>query len=52
MSSIFQDAFHKHLDTCQQCREHPFELCREGDVLIRAAGIEIQRNKFKEEKSA
>jgi hypothetical protein len=43
MTSVFTDAFHCHLDQCAQCREHPFELCEEGAILLRAAGIEAQR---------
>ena len=31
------DIFHAHLDVCQQCREHPFDLCKEGAVLLREA---------------
>lgn len=31
------DAFHAHLDACQQCREHPMDLCPEGARLIHAA---------------
>ena len=30
-------AFHKHLDTCTQCREHVHELCPLGAVLLRRA---------------
>ena len=22
--------FHDHLDVCEQCREHPFDMCAEG----------------------
>lgn len=32
-----RDAFNSHLDTCAQCREHPFGLCATGDRLIREA---------------
>lgn len=32
-----RDAFHRHLDQCQQCREHPFDLCDEGARLLHAA---------------
>lgn len=31
------DAFHTHLDVCKQCREHPFQLCPVGAVLLAAA---------------
>lgn len=30
-------AFHAHLDICEQCRERPFDLCRVGDALLRNA---------------
>lgn len=26
--------FHAHLDACAQCREHPFDLCREGAAIL------------------
>lgn len=28
------DAFHAHLDRCEQCRNHPFGLCPEGRKLL------------------
>lgn len=28
------EKFHKHLDVCRQCREHPFALCLEGSRLL------------------
>lgn len=28
------DSFHRHLDECQQCREHPFALCQAGERLL------------------
>lgn len=31
------DAFHDHLDICQQCREHPFQLCSVGTDILRSA---------------
>jgi hypothetical protein len=32
------DNFHAHLDVCEQCREHPFDLCRTGADLLMAFG--------------
>jgi hypothetical protein len=29
--------FHRHLDECQQCREHPFALCAAGAVILQIA---------------
>ncbi len=26
--------FHQHLDECEQCRNHPFSLCKEGQELL------------------
>ena len=26
--------FHDHLDECEQCREHPFNLCEEGARIL------------------
>ena len=31
------DIFHAHLDACAQCREHPFDLCKEGAGLLKLA---------------
>ncbi len=31
-------AFHAHLDVCEQCREHPFDMCAVGNRLLREAG--------------
>lgn len=28
------DLSHKHLDGCEQCREHPFALCTVGAWLL------------------
>ncbi len=30
--------FHTHLDACQRCRDHPFDLCAVGDRLLQEAG--------------
>lgn len=38
MSSRTRDAFHAHLDECQQCANHPFALCAEGAKLLELAG--------------
>lgn len=32
------EKFHAHLDLCEQCREHPFDLCEAGGRLLVAAG--------------
>lgn len=32
------DVFHAHLDVCQRCREHPFNLCPVGAPLLMQAG--------------
>ena len=37
MSASFRDVFSDHLDVCQQCEQHPFALCAEGERLIRQA---------------
>jgi len=31
--------FHRHLDLCTQCREHPFGLCKEGEVFARMFSV-------------
>jgi hypothetical protein len=31
------DAFHKHLDQCQQCENNPFDLCLVGAGLLAKA---------------
>jgi hypothetical protein len=30
--------FHDHLEVCEQCREHPFDLCPRGHILLMAVG--------------
>lgn len=36
------DEFHEHLDRCDQCRNHPFDLCKEGESLLKkAAGQDV-----------
>jgi hypothetical protein len=30
-------AFHRHLDTCAQCRNNPFKLCPVGHALLTVA---------------
>lgn len=40
--NTFSEAFRCHLDSCAQCRERPFDLCRDGEILLRAVGIEAQ----------
>jgi hypothetical protein len=32
--------FHTHLDECEQCRNHPFELCSIGASLLHDAAIQ------------
>lgn len=31
------DNFHKHLDGCKQCADHPFALCMTGAMLLEQA---------------
>lgn len=26
--------YHKHLDKCPQCRNHPFNLCSKGERIL------------------
>ncbi len=40
------DPFHKHLDTCAQCREQPFNLCTDG-----VAAMDESMKKLEEELS-
>lgn len=28
------DLFHRHLDSCEQCEKHPFDLCEVGLPLL------------------
>jgi hypothetical protein len=32
-----RDAYHRHLDACAQCRNHPFNQCAVGARLLREA---------------
>jgi hypothetical protein len=38
-TEVLSNAFHKHLDDCERCRNHPFNLCEEGYLLLKAAAI-------------
>ena len=40
----YADAFHRHLDNCQQCEQHPMELCPTGAELLRKAAEETCEN--------
>lgn len=33
------DKFHAHLDVCEQCERHPFDLCAEGARLLKEAAL-------------
>lgn len=35
------EKFHAHLDLCEQCREHPLDLCEAGARLLTAAGRSV-----------
>jgi len=37
------DKFHAHLDECEQCEKHPFDLCEKGARLLREAGEEAAK---------
>lgn len=34
--------FNKHLDTCERCRNEPFNLCPVGTLLMRSFAQEIK----------
>lgn len=44
--NAMRDGFHKHLDGCEQCRNHPHDLCTVGAVLIRAAASSVEAPRF------
>lgn len=35
------NVFHDHLDQCQRCRTQPFNLCPDGDRLLRTAATNV-----------
>lgn len=37
------DLFHEHLDICQQCRDHPFDLCSAGATALALAAMDIHK---------
>lgn len=41
---VSQQRFHAHLDKCQRCREHPFDLCVIGGELLRSAALDAPTN--------
>jgi hypothetical protein len=36
----FGDTFHAHLGVCEQCADHPFDLCPTGALLLRSSATE------------
>ena len=40
-------AFDDHLDICEQCEKHPFDLCPVGDMLLRLTVDEVARATLK-----
>jgi hypothetical protein len=36
LRDMCMDGFHKHLDECSHCEQHPFDLCETGKVLLLA----------------
>jgi hypothetical protein len=42
-SSIRVDEFHAHLDVCEQCRNHPFKLCAEGQKVLGMVAGDFRR---------
>ena len=39
-----KNVFYRHLDECEQCRNHPFNLCVVGQRKIREAIYEFELN--------
>jgi len=37
-----QNKFHDHLDECEQCRNHPFDLCEKGYQIMQIEIIDSQ----------
>lgn len=48
-SKSAHDKFHEHLDVCEQCRKHPFQLCRTGELLLKTAAMSPTDEKAKPE---
>lgn len=36
-----KNEFHDHLDKCERCRNEPFNLCREGSLLLKQTATRI-----------
>ncbi len=36
--------FHEHLNVCKRCREQPFNLCKVGSLILRAAIKDLELN--------
>lgn len=44
------EKFHKHLDECRHCNDHPFDLCKIGkDLLEKAAEFHETTTLMREE---
>ena len=41
--NLFIDAFHAHLDECQQCRDNPTNLCETGAILLQMTPLDTKR---------
>ena len=35
-----EETWHRHLDTCERCREKPFDLCLIGQIWLKKAAEE------------
>lgn len=44
------DRFHQHLDGCQQCERHPFDLCGIGAALLMATATEAHEKTVQQER--
>lgn len=47
--TVKPEIFNNHLDACQQCANHPFDLCADGlRLLYEAAGMPTQFHAVRE----
>jgi hypothetical protein len=43
------NVFHQHLEECERCRNHPFNLCKEGIKKLEEEAKSLSIAKTKEE---
>ncbi len=43
----YKNPFQEHLDECKQCKEQPFNLCDEGNIIMKYSMYVLQQEEIK-----